>query len=45
MFTSDKYYSTFQAISDYDKNVLEFEGEVALETLKIGHSIYVKNNK
>lgn len=42
MFTSDKYYSTCQAVSDYERNHLEIEGDIVIETLEFGYSIFVK---
>ena len=45
IFTSDEYYATYQTISDYNNNVLEFEGNVMLETLKCGESLFVKSEE
>lgn len=44
IFVSDKFCATYQAASDYNDNILLFEGDVELEKLEIGHLIFPANN-
>lgn len=45
LFTSDKYYAAYQAVSDYNTPVLTLNGDAVLEKLELGYSIFVKNNQ
>lgn len=42
IFVSDKFCASYQAVSDYDDNVLSFEGNAIIEKLEVGQSIFVK---